>query len=205
MSNHTYQFTSLENIINQFILAYTGEDKIISKIKKLDVSFHAQRALQELSFDTFKSTKSREITIQPSLQVALPHDYVNYTKISTVDSAGIKHLLYPTSKTSNPMRYQADSNEEYLTSYNGNILSGELIVNGTFQNSENWSLNFDGTGTNTPQPTEVSVDTATLGDPLQGWFYGYNGNAIGGYDLPQNYSVYQEAPIVSGELYFWWI
>ena len=201
MSNHTYQFTSLENIINQFILAYTGEDKIISKIKKLDVSFHAQRALQELSFDTFKSTKSREITIQPSLQVALPHDYVNYTKISTVDSAGIKHLLYPTSKTSNPMRYQADSNEEYLTSYNGNILSGELIVNGTFQNSENWSLNFDGTGTNTPQPTEVSVDTATLGDPLQGWFYGYNGNAIGGYDLPQNYSVYQEAPIVSGEEY----
>ena len=56
-----YQFTSLENIINQFIVAYTGED-----------------------------------------QMPLPIDYVNYTKISWVDSSGIKHLMYPTSKTSNP-------------------------------------------------------------------------------------------------------
>ena len=41
-----YQFTSLEHIINQFIIAYVGEDKIISKIKRTDVAFHAQRALQ---------------------------------------------------------------------------------------------------------------------------------------------------------------
>ena len=97
-----YQFTSLDDVISQFIVAYVGEDKIISKIKRTDVAFHAQRAMQELSFDTFKSTKSQEITIPASLQMILPHDYVNYTKISWVDSAGIKHLLYPTSKTSNP-------------------------------------------------------------------------------------------------------
>ena len=60
-SNHgNYQFTSLENIINQFIIAYVGENKIISKVKRTDVVFHAQRALQELSFDTFKSTKAQE-------------------------------------------------------------------------------------------------------------------------------------------------
>ena len=50
----SYQFTSLEHIINQFILAYVGEGKIIPKIKRTDVAFFAQRALQELSFDTFK-------------------------------------------------------------------------------------------------------------------------------------------------------
>ena len=49
-----YQFTSLTDIINQFIVIYVGEDKIISKIKRTDVAFHAQRALAELSFDTFK-------------------------------------------------------------------------------------------------------------------------------------------------------
>ena len=32
-----YQFTSLENIINQFMIVYTGEDKIIKNIKSLDV------------------------------------------------------------------------------------------------------------------------------------------------------------------------
>jgi hypothetical protein len=97
-----YQFTSLTDIINQFMMVYVGEDKIIPKAKRLDVAFHAQRALAELSFDTLKSVKAQEITLPPSLQMTLPHDYVNYTKVSWVDSAGIKHLLYPASKTSNP-------------------------------------------------------------------------------------------------------
>ena len=97
-----YQFTSLNDIITQFIIAYVGEDKIISKIKRTDVAFHAQRAMQELSFDTFKSCKSQEITVPGTLQMTLPQDYVNYTKISWVDSAGIKHPLYPTNRTSNP-------------------------------------------------------------------------------------------------------
>ena len=109
-----YQFTSLNDIINQFMVAYVGKDKIISKISRGDVAFHAQRAMQELSFDTFKSCKSQEMTIPASLQMILPQDYVNYTKISWVDSAGIKHLLYPASKTSNPTRYQVDSNDEFI-------------------------------------------------------------------------------------------
>jgi hypothetical protein len=98
----TYQFTSLDDIITQFMISYVGEDKIISKIKRTDVAFHAQRAMQELSFDTFKSIKSQEIEVPATLQMVLPQDYVNYTKISRVDSSGIKHPLYPTSRTSNP-------------------------------------------------------------------------------------------------------
>ena len=72
----SYQFTSLENIINQFIVAYVGEDKLIPKIKKNDVAFHAQRALQELTFDTLKSCKALEFEVPPSLAMPLPQDYV---------------------------------------------------------------------------------------------------------------------------------
>ena len=97
-----YQFTSLQDIINQFYAVYVGKDKIISSANRVDIIFHAKRALAELSFDTLKSCLSQEITVPASLQMVLPRDYVNYTKISWVDSAGIKHLLYPTSKTSNP-------------------------------------------------------------------------------------------------------
>jgi hypothetical protein len=110
-----YQFTSLDDVINQFIVAYVGEDKIISRVKRVDVAFHAQRALQELSFDTFKSTKAQEITLPPSLQMILPQDYVNYTKISWVDSAGIKHLMYPASKTSNPSSNPLQDSEGNFT------------------------------------------------------------------------------------------
>ena len=98
----SYQFISLNDIITQFQIGYVGESKVISKIKRADIAFHAQRAMQELSFDTFKSIKSQEITLPATLQMILPQDYVNYTKISWVDSSGIKHPLYPTNRTSNP-------------------------------------------------------------------------------------------------------
>jgi len=97
-----YQFTSLEEIIANFMVAYVGEDKIISRVKRLDVVFHAQRALAELSFDTLKSKKALEITVPNSLKESLPSDYVNYTKVAWVDDSGIEHNIYPTSKTSNP-------------------------------------------------------------------------------------------------------
>ena len=104
-----YQFVSLKDVINQFMLIYVGEDKIISKAKRIDVAFHAQRALAELSFDTLKSCKAQEITVPATLQMILPQDYVNYNKISWVDSAGIKHPLYPTTRTSNPSKPLQDS------------------------------------------------------------------------------------------------
>ena len=118
-----YQFVSLEDIINQFIVAYVGDDKLLSKVKRTDVAFHAQRALQELSFDTFKSCKAQEITVPASLQMTLPQDYVNYTKISWVDSAGIKHLLYPASKTSNPTKPTQASDGSYTFDASGNLLT----------------------------------------------------------------------------------
>ena len=115
-----YQFVSLENIIDQFIIAYVGEDKIIPKIKRNIVSFHAQRALQELSFDTFKSTKAQEIEIPANLQMILPQDYVNYVKLTWKDNAGIEHLLYPASKTSNPKAIKQNTDGTY------NLTNNEL-------------------------------------------------------------------------------
>jgi len=108
-----YQFTSLDDIINYFMVVYVGEGKTISKVSKTDVAFHAQRAMQELSFDTFKSVKSQEIVLPPSNTMVLPHDYVNYTKISWSDNAGIKHPLYPTSNTSNPFKILQESDGSY--------------------------------------------------------------------------------------------
>ena len=111
----TYQFVSLEHIINQFIIAYVGEEKIITKVKRMDVAFHAQRALQELSFDTFKSTKSQEIEVPATLQMVLPQDYVNYVKLTWSDSAGIERILYPAIKTSNPLDITQGVDGSYTT------------------------------------------------------------------------------------------
>ena len=79
-----YQFISLQTIVNNFIISYVGSDKIIPRTKRSNVAFHAQRAIQELSYDTFKSIKSQEIELPPNLKMPLPHDYVNYVKVCYV-------------------------------------------------------------------------------------------------------------------------
>ena len=151
-----YQFISLHEIIAQFEIAYVGEDKIISKVNKLDIAFHAQRALQELSFDTFKSIKAQEIVVPASLQMILPHDYVNYTKVSWSDSAGIKHLLYPTSKTSNPFNITQDDDGNYA--FPSNFAIG---VNMDFSDPlvAPWI-------TDTPYSTTYTGGTTTISDTI---------------------------------------
>ena len=154
----TYQFTSLEHIINQFIVAYVGEGKIISKVKRTDVAFHAQRALQELSFDTFKSTKSQEIEVPATLQMALPQDYVNYVKLTWADSAGIEHVLYPAIKTSNPLDITQGTDGSYTT-------------DGTNLTTDNSSSTWESYKAHTPITTKNDYEDDTFW-PNEGQRYG---------------------------------
>ena len=73
-----------------------------------------KEAIQEFSFDILPSMKSQEIEIGPSLNFILPKDYVNYVKLTWVDSQGIERVIYPAYKTSNPLPIAQDSNYEYL-------------------------------------------------------------------------------------------
>jgi len=91
----SYAYIKLDELINNFIVAYVGDDKLIITAKRTDIVFHAKRGLQEFSYDTLKSIKSQELTIPPSLNVIIPQDYVNYVKISRIDSNGVKHIIYP--------------------------------------------------------------------------------------------------------------
>ena len=150
-----YQFVSLSDIINQFMLIYVGEDKIISKAKRLDVAFHAQRALAELSFDTLKSFKSQEIDLPPSLQMKLPQDYVNYTNIFWVDSAGVKHPIYPTKHTQNPVEAPLqDSDGEFKLEAEGTTVANSDALTLT-NRVENILVGMVVTGVNIPDNTTI--------------------------------------------------
>jgi hypothetical protein len=187
-----YQFTSLDDVITQFQIAYVGEDKIISKVRRSDIAFHAQRALQELSFDTFKSTKAQEITLPPSLQMVLPQDYVNYTKISSVDSSGIKHLLYPTSKTSNPISPEQLADGSY-------DFSG-FLTNPNFEGVNNVGKDLDPVGnwkvshTYAPTVDSISVVNEELSFTHGSKAFGTNGIAS------RTYLAYQKINIGSTEV-----
>ena len=116
-----YQFVSISDIINNFMVIYVGEEKIIPKVKRTDVAFHAQRAIQEFSFDTLPQEKSIEIECPPGLYMVLPQDYVNYTKLSWVDTSGVERIIYRTDLTSNPLPYAQDNNYQYIFDEDGEV------------------------------------------------------------------------------------
>jgi len=91
----SYQYTKLNDVINNFLVAYVGAGKLIPSVKRTDVIFHAKRAMQEFSYDTLKSIKSAELTIPAGLTLVLPQDYVNFVKCSWVDRLGVLHPIYP--------------------------------------------------------------------------------------------------------------
>ena len=98
-----YSYIKLNDVINNFQVAYVGAGKNIPSVKRTDLIFHAKRAMQEFSYDTLNSIKSQELNIPPSLSVVIPQDYVNYVKMSWIDNMGVKRPIYPANNlTINP-------------------------------------------------------------------------------------------------------
>ena len=132
----SYSYITLNDIINNFMVGYVGDGKLIGTAKKSDILFFAKRGLQEFSYDTLKSIKSQELSIPIGLSVPMPQDYVNYVNMSWVDRAGIKHIIYPTTLTSNPNTMPLQDGDGIPTQSNfGNNLKG------TSQTDQRWAEN----------------------------------------------------------------
>ena len=110
--NHgEYRYISLTEIIDSFNATYIGAGKICEDVLHNDVTFHAIRALQELSYDTLKTTKDWEVEVPATLLLVMPIDYINYVKLSWTDDNGAQRIIYPTSKTSNPFNITETPND----------------------------------------------------------------------------------------------
>ncbi len=127
---NSYSYIKLEDIINNFQIAYVGTGKLIPSCKRTDIIFHAKRGLQEFSYDTLNSVKSQELNIPPSLSVVIPQDYVNYVKMSWIDNLGVKRPIYPANNlTINPFSVPLQDNLGTPTQDNfGENLEGTSIT-----------------------------------------------------------------------------
>jgi len=56
-----YRYISLNDIVNNFIISYIGDGKIIDHARKQDVLFHTKRAIQEFSYDITRVEKIQEV------------------------------------------------------------------------------------------------------------------------------------------------
>jgi len=100
-------FISLNDIINNFIISYTGPGKLIPDLKRTEVIFHARRCLQEFAYETLKSQFTVEVSTSFG-QFALPSDFV------AIISVVIDGTTYTESAVNPP------SNNEYYVDYTAN-------------------------------------------------------------------------------------
>jgi len=89
----SYQYVSLTDIVNNFLLMYDGNHSLVNNEERYKVLFHAKRGIQELNYDAFKEIKSLQLTVYSDLRFVLPSDYVNWVRISLFKNNTIRPLL----------------------------------------------------------------------------------------------------------------
>ena len=109
----SYQYVSLFDIVNNFMLMHTGNHSLVNNEEKYKILFHAKRAIQELNYDAFKEIKVLELSVVDSLRYVLPQDFVNWVRISLYKDGYLRPL------TEN---IQTLSSSAYLQDNQGNIL-----------------------------------------------------------------------------------
>ena len=129
----SYRYISLKDIVNNYIMAYVGDGKLIYNCKRTDVLFHAKRGIQEFSYDISRIEKIQEIELGPSLSIPMPQDYIHYVRLSFVDEAGIENIIYPARFTSRPSEsILQDDDYNYIFGSDGKVLTGTPVTNTRF-------------------------------------------------------------------------
>ena len=124
-----YRYISLKDIVNNFMVSYVGDGKLIDYINRTDVIFHAKRAIQRFSYDISRVEKIQEVEVTSSLSIPMPQDYVSMAGVSWIDNNGIKHPIYETRLTSKPSESPLqDSNGDYIYDTNGELVTGSSIT-----------------------------------------------------------------------------
>ena len=125
----TYQYTNIIDIVNNFMLMYVGNDKLINNVERYNALFHAKRGIQELNYDAMKETKIVELTVCDNLRVVLPPDFVNWVRISLYDN-GVLRPLTENIQTNYAQSYLQDNDCRVLFDDEGNVLIGTSLLDG---------------------------------------------------------------------------
>lgn len=121
----SYQYVSLYDIVNNFMLMYAGNHSLVNNEDRFKVLFHAKRAIQELNYDAFKEVKVLQLTITDQYRFILPSDFVNWVRISMYKN-GYLYPLTENIQVNYAKSYLQDNNERILFDVGGNALSPEF-------------------------------------------------------------------------------
>ena len=178
----SYEYIKLTDAIDNFMVGYVGDGKLIQNAKKSDVLFFAKRSLQEFSYDTLKSIHSQELNVPASLSVILPQDYVNYVRVSFIDQLGVKRIIYPANNLTiapfeTPIQDQAGvpTQDNFGENIEGTSLTVERwkkandnLINGNILNNDEFAAFININGFNGNWGRQYGLDPQLA--QTNGWF-----------------------------------
>jgi len=118
----SYQYISLQDVVNNFMLMYQGNNELINNINRYQILFFAKRGIQELNYDAMKEIKILQLDVGSTLRFVLPSDYVNWVRISQFKN-GVLFPLSENIQTNWSSAYLQDNNSNILFDQDGNALS----------------------------------------------------------------------------------
>ena len=152
----TYQYVSLEDVVNNFMLIYAGNHELVNNINRYQVLFHAKRGIQELNYDAFKEVKVLELSVDEQLRFVLPSDYVNWVRVSMYENG----YIFPLTEN-----IQLNSAKAYLQDQTGKILFDQ---NGNILQPQFSNIDYDRI---TGQQKSIYLNAGSPFDGQEGWQY----------------------------------
>jgi len=139
----TYQYMLLEDIVNNFLLTYVGDDKVINKVDRNEVVFHAKRGLQEIHYDALREIRGFEAEVPETLRLPLAHDFVSLVKVGYVGSDGVVHSIMQNFDASSPTSYLQDNTPQagILIDSSNNAMTGTPVIETNWKNQRAGNLN----------------------------------------------------------------
>lgn len=121
----SYQYVSLYDIVNNFMLMYSGNHSLINNEERFKVLFHAKRAIQELNYDAFRELKVLQLQVDDTLKYILPPNFVNWVRISLYKDGYLRPMT-ENIQTLSSNAYLQDNNYNILFDQNGNVLQPQF-------------------------------------------------------------------------------
>lgn len=119
----SYQYISLNDMLNNFMFEKTGEDTLLGKVNRNRVAYSMQRTIQMLNYDTLKVTRTLNMDMNPATRtVPVPHDFVNLIGVYYVDPNGERHPVLPNIEIGAGQEYQQLDNFQFSFDQDGNLL-----------------------------------------------------------------------------------
>ena len=171
-ANHgSYVYVSLEEMVRNFMENYTGDGKILRKAKRSQVIYHFKQGIKKFSMNALKEVKAVELELGDTLDIILPPDYVNYVRISYVNSeTGDLMVLSINDKVPLATAYLQDHNADILFDDQGFVLEGTTYMSSivdkpqqrTFDYTNCVNHNYDLERKNVTDPTKNANGTFNI-------------------------------------------